>query len=65
MIVKTAHMKEIRDYISKHHNKTFNEAFYSFSKYEYYSQFSIFCAYLFHFRRSEYKWYVHTETPKW
>eukprot|EP01036_Dinobryon_divergens_P026069 gene26069-34674_t len=56
MIVKTAHLKEIRDFISRHHKMSFNEAFYNFTSSNFYSQFNIFCAYLFHYHRSDYVW---------
>ena len=63
-IIKRSHLKDIRDHISQHHNKSFDEAFYDISG-QPYSQFGIFCAYLYKYKRDEYKWYVHTETPDW
>lgn len=67
VIIKTAHLKEMREFISRHHNgKPFNEVFRDvITAYSYYSQFNIMCAYLFHYHRDDYKWYVHTETPLW
>jgi hypothetical protein len=45
--------------------RPFNEIFKELSIKAYYSQFNIMCAYLFHFRRDEYRWYVHDTTPNW
>jgi hypothetical protein len=66
VVVKTAHIKEIRDHISNYHKKPFDQAFYeNISDIYQFSQFGIICTYLFTFHRDEYKWYVHTETPDW
>ncbi len=59
MIVKTVHLKEMREFISKYHNKTFDQAFYediNIAVEQSYSQFSIFCTFLWHFHRNEYQW---------
>ena len=67
VIIKVSHLPEIRDFIARYHNQTFNEVFYNnISKnHNYYSQFAIMCTYLFAFKRDEYKWYVHNITPEW
>ena len=66
VIVKVSHLPEMRDYIAKHHNLTFNEAFYhNISNGDGYSQFGIMCTYLYAFKRDEYQWYIHSETPDW
>mmetsp|Transcript_30410 Transcript_30410/g.43567 ORF Transcript_30410/g.43567 Transcript_30410/m.43567 type:complete len:440 (+) Transcript_30410:2-1321(+) len=67
VIIKTSHLKEIRDFISRqHHNRSFNDIFYeNITAFSYYSQFNIMCTYLFHYHKEDYKWYVHTETPMW
>jgi hypothetical protein len=66
VVVKTAHIREIRDHISKYHNKPFDQAFYeNISDIYQFSQFGIICTYLFTFHRDEYKWYIHTTTPDW
>lgn len=51
IIIKTAHLKEIRDFIVSHMNlTTFQEAFYIFSRrgVSMYSQFNIMCGKYFH-----------------
>jgi hypothetical protein len=66
VIVKRAHLKDMREYISSYHQKPFDQAFHeNISDVYQYSQFGIMCTYLFTFKRDEYKWYVHTETPNW
>ena len=67
VVIKVSHLPEIRDFISRYHNVSFNEAFYNniSSSRNYYSQFAIMCTYLFAFKRDEYKWYVHDITPEW
>ena len=65
VIIKTSHLADLRDYVAKYHNMSFNEAFLHKITSSVYSQFHIMCAYLFKFKRDEYKWYVHSETPKW
>ena len=56
-------MKEIRDFIAKKHNKSFDEVFYNISTPAYYSQFNIMCTYLFYHKRDEYVWYLHDTHP--
>ena len=65
VIIKTSHLSELRDYIANYHNMSFNEAFHEKIAIDGYSQFHIMCTFLFTFKRDEYKWYVHSETPKW
>lgn len=66
VIIKTSHFQEIRNHISNHFNMSFNEAFLNFSQVPgIYSQFSIFCTYLFTYHRDDYTWYIHSETPTW
>ena len=66
VIIKVSHLPELREFIASYHNLTFNEAFYhNISNGDGYSQFAIMCTYLYAFKRDEYKWYVHSETPDW
>ena len=68
VIIKTSHLKDIREFIANRFNLTFDEAFYhniSTAEKSSYSQFHIMCTYLFTFKRDEYTWYVHSETPHW
>lgn len=65
VIIKTEHLKELRDFISHYHKLSFNQAFLVNVSSQPYSQFAIMCTYLFHYRRDDYKWYIHTETPDW
>jgi hypothetical protein len=65
VIIKTSHLKDMRAYIEKYHgnNMSFNELFYDISgKYPVY-QFNLMCAYLYNFKRDEYKWYAHRTVP--
>jgi hypothetical protein len=57
VIIKTKHLQELREYIEKYHNTSFNEAFFKFSD-QLYAQFNIFCTYLWNFHKNEYVWYV-------
>ena len=65
VIINVSHFKDMRDYISRFHGMPFNQAFRQKINIGPYSQFGIMCTYLFTFKRDEYKWYVHTETPGW
>ena len=66
VIIKTKHLKEIREFISDHNGRRpFNEVFREFADRAFYSQFNLMCTYLWSFRRDEYRWYVHDETPEW
>jgi len=66
VIIKTKHLKEIREFISEHNGRRpFNEVFREFADRAFYSQFNLMCTYLWSFRRDEYRWYVHDETPEW
>ena len=67
VVVKAAHLKELREYMVRHHNFTgsFDDIFRDVVQAGSYSQFSIMCAYLYTYRRSEYKWYVRMELPGW
>jgi hypothetical protein len=65
VIIKLSHLKDMREYISKYHNLPFDDVFYQNISSIPYSQFGIMCTYLWAFKRDEYKWYVHTITPKW
>ncbi len=59
VIIKRTHLRDIRDYIAKLHGMSFDEAFYRIITLDKnYSQFNIMCAYLWKFKREEYKWYV-------
>ena len=68
VIIKKRHMKDIRDFINAHLGTTdFDASFGSFAAggFGKYSQFNIFCAYLFWKRKEEYTWYIHDTTPWW
>ena len=71
VIIKRSHLKDLRDFIADRHNLTFDDAFYqnisapSAVRLKLFSQFDIMFTYLFTFKRSEYKWYIHSETPDW
>ena len=48
IVFKTSHLKDLRDHISAHWKRTFDEAFFEFSgAWGQYSQFNIMCAYFF------------------
>jgi hypothetical protein len=66
VIIKTIHLKHLREFISNYHNMSFNEVFYrNISMTPFFSQFNIMCSFLYHYHREDYKWYIHSETPKW
>ena len=71
VIIKRSHLKDVRDFIADRHNLTFDDAFYQnisapgVGLIKGYSQFNIMFTYLFTFKRSEYTWYIHSETPDW
>lgn len=51
VIVKTAHLKPMREFISRYHNEDFDIVFYKNISTRPYSQFGIMCTYLFAFHR--------------
>ena len=71
VIIKRSHLKDLRDFIADRHNLTFDDAFYrnisapGTGRIKYFSQFDIMFAYLFTFKRNEYKWYIQSESPDW
>lgn len=65
VIVKTEHMKALRDYLEKKFNLPFYEVFRQHILTRRYSQFNIFCAYLFHFHQDDYQWYANDLSPEW
>ena len=72
VVIKTAHLKDLRDHIVKHWNNnipeykgrnlTFDDIFYLNSEPGIY-QFDLMCTYLFNFKQNEYKWYAHPMEP--
>ncbi|KAK3607568.1 hypothetical protein CHS0354_011104 [Potamilus streckersoni] len=59
VIMKVSHIVELRKYMEKLHNKSFDEIYKaSFSKGTF-SQFSVMCQYIWMFHRDEYKFYFH------
>ena len=68
VIIKRSHLKDAREYISQRHNLTFDDTFYqkisvlSVGRSYEYSLFDIMFTYLYTFKRSEYKWYIHAGT---
>lgn len=69
VIIKAAHLQELRDYLVRHHNLTalpsFDDIFRAVIQIGPYSQFSIMCTYLYTYHRSDYKWHVRFEKPGW
>jgi hypothetical protein len=61
VVIKAVHLKKMREYIFKVHNIA-SDDHRVFNKYmsDKFSQFNAMCAYLWHFHRSEYTWYVHS-----
>ena len=68
VIIKSSHLKDAREYIAQRHNLTFDDTFYQkislmgFGRGKEYSLFDIMFTYLYAFKRSEYKWYIHAGT---
>ncbi len=68
VIIKTAHMKAIRERIVAHFNYTlsFDDIFRMHMANDgMYSQFNVFCTVLFENFHDEYIWYVHDVSPEW
>lgn len=65
VILKTAHIKALREYLEKKHGKDFETIFKEKFIDHPYSQFNVMCAYVWHFHRDEYKWYVNDISPGW
>lgn len=63
VVIKTAHLRGMRDLIAHQHNQSFDTVFRNLSSRFFYSQFNIMCTYLFHYHRSEYRWYAHDAHP--
>ena len=64
VILKTAHLKEMREYFQKlHGKKTFEDVFRHYSGSYQISQFGAMCEWLWHFRRDSYSWYFHDTDP--
>jgi len=67
VIMKTAHIKEMREYIERlHGNKSLREELFLpmiTAARGRYSQFSFMCAYIWHFHRDEYVWYASDTDP--
>lgn len=65
VIVKTIHMRKLREYLEKKYNMPFYDVFRLHISSRRFSQFNVFCAYLFHFHQDEYTWYAHDVSPEW
>lgn len=65
VIVKTIHMRQLREYLEKKFKMPFQDVFRFHVASRRFSQFNIFCAYLFHFHQDEYTWYAHDLSPEW
>lgn len=65
VIVRTQHIREMREYMEQRHGKPFDALFKEFLIGRAYSQFNIMCTYLFDKHRDEYRWYVHDVSPGW
>eukprot|EP01034_Spumella_vulgaris_P045040 gene45039-56064_t len=51
-------------YIASRYNQTFSEAFRDHILSTGHSQFCLMLTYLWHYRRDDYTWFAHNETPK-
>ena len=59
VIIKVKHLAAVRDYISKVHEKSFDDVFCSIAcSQREYSQFNIIATYLWYFHREEYVWHM-------
>ncbi len=65
VIIKTKHLKEMRDYMTALHNASHFDQVFSTIKAKRYSQFNIMCNYLWWFHRDEYAWHVMEREPGW
>ncbi len=58
VIIKTEHLRFLRQFVRDKHGIGFNEFFRDFLAGKPYSQFNIMCNYLWHHHRDEYSWHV-------
>eukprot|EP00899_Mesostigma_viride_P019640 jgi/Mesvir1/27678/Mv07398-RA.1 len=68
LIIRTAHLREIRDYITRHlGTRDFDDAFTLIRDLgrPMYSQFSIMAVYLWYHRRDDYHWHIQEFEPGW
>ena len=66
VIMKRKHFAMLRAHICKNAGSTnFDEVFQKFSARDEYSQFNIFCNYLWYFHRDEYEWRFLEDPPGW
>ncbi len=65
VIIKTKHLREMRDYMTALHNATHFDQVFSTIKAKRYSQFNIMCNYLWRFHRDEYAWHVMETERGW
>jgi hypothetical protein len=65
VIVRTNHLMELRKYLEDRYQLPFIEIYRKHIVTRRYSQFNIFCTYLFHKHRDSYRWYSHDLSPEW
>ncbi len=65
VIIKTKHLKEMREHMTNLHNATHFDAVFSTIIAKPYSQFNIMCNYLWWFHREEYAWHIVELEPGW
>ena len=68
IIFKTSDLKDLRAFVERRFNKSFDVFFHeksTFAKWAHYSQFNIMCTYLYWHKRDNYQWYIHDMSPGW
>lgn len=64
VVIKRAHLQQLRTHVEVLHGKSFDLVFRNFSASEF-SQFNIMCNYLWYHHRDAYAWSLHQQTPGW
>ncbi len=65
MVVKTRHLRELREFLEAKFGMPFDEIFLSQLSGKRFSQFNIMCAFMWYYKHNEYTWYIHDKSPQW
>jgi len=65
VIIKAAHLKDLREYLESIHKSSFDTIFTAYGSGKSFSQFNIMCTFMWYKKNEEYKWYINDLTPWW
>jgi hypothetical protein len=65
VVIKVAHLKELREFVSNKWGRPFDYVFYHNISDAAYEQFGIMCTFMWTFHRDEYSWYAHPSNRSW